>query len=101
MISKELREFIDDIDDQVVKAQLTALVSKVDLIEDGHKGLNASHRAEAYDRMVAGYDQAIRNQKASINRLLDERRKLMDDNAYLSKAVALLQVDPAKVVGPE
>lgn len=103
MISKELQQFIDEaVDDEEIHSQLISLVSKVGMIEEGHKGLDATRRAEAYDRMVAGYDKAIRNQRDSINRLLEERRQHLAEIAGLRRELDVwVEANTKTKVGPE
>jgi hypothetical protein len=89
MISNETREFVDDIDDQVIKAELVHVISTVDAIEAGAgKDERSEEFVKAFNRSVEGYQGAIRNQHASINRLLDERRQSFTRISQLEEGLA-------------
>jgi hypothetical protein len=78
MISDATREFVDDIDDPVIKMELIHLMATVDAIHAGTGGdLRSEEFVRAFDRSMEGYMQQVAKQKESINRLLDERRQLM------------------------
>lgn len=88
MISDELREFIADIDDEVVKTQLTRAVAVSDVVEASSGDQTQERLAKALDLITQTYDQAVRNQRDSINRLLEERSRHLSKIAQLEEGLA-------------
>jgi len=102
-ISEETREFVDDIDDPVVKMELVHLMSTVDAINAGAGGdLRSEEFCRAFDRSMEGYMQQVSNQRASISRLLAVRDEQMKTIKRLQSENTIMQ---AKLlpggVGPE
>jgi uncharacterized protein YpuA (DUF1002 family) len=84
MISQETREFVDDIDDEAVKNELSIALNMLEMIDAGTKGSEDDRKfAEAFDNAISGLYGANARQKESINRLVDERRQLLKMNANL------------------
>jgi len=103
-ISEETREFVDDIDDPVVKMELVHLMSTVDAINAGAGGdLRSEEFCRAFDRSMEGYMTQVALQRASIGRLLDERRQHLGEIAGLKRELDVwVEVQGTKKkVGPE
>lgn len=104
MISDETREFIDDIDDPVIKMELVHLTATVDAINAGTGGdLRSEEFCRAFDRSMEGYMAQVSNQRASIGRLLVERRQNLKTIRDLVTAGDRMKelLDGVRKIGPE
>jgi hypothetical protein len=103
LVSEELHEFIDDIDNQVVKTELMRLISIAATVDAGTAPEAQTRLAQALERITATYDEAIRKQRASINRLLGYNADAGIRVRNLEREVARLQdqINSKAKVGPE
>jgi aspartate/glutamate racemase len=103
--SKETQEFIDDIDDPMVKVELLQMCAAVAAVEGGFGDQATQDFVASFNAAQKGQLEQVANQKASINRLLDERRqnlgRINELERRLSNAKHSLAVRNREEVGPE